>query len=119
MKKHDLRRLRIFYAPLALALLAQPAFALPTMQPRLRDHEIRLGLDAKTYLTPSNQPSGDAGTGNADLTIGVRGVGEKSDLHYAFEGESLLGLKRASYRYVDLGELFVGLERKTRKKAHP
>jgi hypothetical protein len=93
------------------------SFAIPTMEPRLRDHEIRIGLQASDYLNPSLEPVGDAGTGDAALTVGVRGVGEHNDIHMAVEGESLLGLKRTSYHYLDVGELYIGYDQKSQPNA--
>lgn len=88
------------------------AFAIPSIQPKLKDHEIRLGLQGNDYLTPSAEPNSDIGTGNAALTVGVRGVGDKKDVHFAVEAESLYGLAHSNYRYVDINELYVGLEKK-------
>jgi len=97
---------------IGLLLAAPAAHAIPTMQPKLRDNEIRLGLQGNAYLTPVNEPTSDGGTGNAAFTVGVRGVGDKNDVfHFGVEGESLLGLKRASYHYLDVGELYAGFEK--------
>lgn len=96
---------------LAAAILsAMPAHAIPTMQPRLRDHEVRLGLQGNKYLNPDIEPTSDSGTGNVAATVGVRGIGEHNDVHFGVEAEALIGLKRASYHYLDIGELFVGYD---------
>ncbi|MGZ3652796.1 MAG: hypothetical protein ACXVB9_11525 [Bdellovibrionota bacterium] len=93
-------------------LFSAPAFALPSMEPKLKDHEIRVGLQGNGYLTPTDEPNSDIGTGNTALTVGVRGVGEKNNFHFAVEGESLYGLRHANYRYVDVNELYMGVEKK-------
>jgi hypothetical protein len=82
------------------------------MQPRLRDHEIRVGLMADDYVEPALEPVGDAGTGDAALTVGVRGIGEHNDFHFGVEAESLMGLKRATYHYLDVGELYIGYDQR-------
>jgi hypothetical protein len=98
---------------LAIALaIPSPAHAIPTMQPRLRDQEVRVGLQGNAYLTPSLEPTSDSGTGNAALTVGVRGVGNRGTVHLGVEAESLLGLARASYHYLDVGELYLGFEKR-------
>ena len=103
---------KLFCLGSLLGLSPGNAFATPTMQPKLKDHEVRLGLQGNDYLTPSDEPSSDIGTGNTAFTVGVRGGGDINNFHFAVEGESLYGLRHANYRYVDVNELYMGLEKK-------
>jgi hypothetical protein len=103
-------------ASLALAMgfaaLSRPAMAIPTMSPKLRDREVRLGLAGNYYLTRNTETTSDAGTGSTALTVGVRGVGNNKDFHFGVEAESLYGLRHANYRYLDVGEIYAGYEPK-------
>jgi hypothetical protein len=102
------------FLTLACALASTaPAFAIPTLYPKLQDHEIRVGLTASSYLTGASEPSADQGTGNLGVTAGVRGVGGKQGFQVAVEGESLFGLRNSHYRYLDIGEIYAGYEDKT------
>jgi hypothetical protein len=106
------KRTQILAVSLVTLVTSARAFAIPSLQPKLKDHEIRLGLQGNDYLTPSSEPNSDIGTGNTALTVGVRGVGDKKDIHFAVEAESLYGLRHANYRYIDINELYIGLEKK-------
>jgi hypothetical protein len=106
---------RIF---LRLALLALPAssllplcaYAVPSVSPQIKDKEIRVGLLGNYYFNPASQTLADSGTGDLGLSVGVRGVGEHKDFHFAVEGESLYGLRHSNIRYLDIGELYAGWE---------
>lgn len=99
---------------LLLAILSPEAFALPSMQPKVRDREIRVGLQGNTYLTPYTASNSDAGTGNLGVNAAARWVGEKGAFQYGAEGEGLYGLGKAHYRFLNLGEAYVGAEDKTK-----
>jgi hypothetical protein len=104
-------------AALSLGLFFAPsAFAIPTMYPKLRDHEVRVGLQGNGYLTPAGDSNSDSGTGNLGLNVGVRGVGQKNQFHFGVEAESLYGLRHSNYRYLDIGELYAGFEKKEAPK---
>ncbi len=108
-------------APLPLALClgllaAIPAFAIPSTAPKLRDKEVRVGLLANSYLTRVSETNSDAGTGNIGLLVGVRGVGNQEAFQFGVEAESLYGLRHANYRYLDIGEIYAGVENKTDKE---
>ncbi len=92
------------------------AFAIPTLYPKLQDHEIRVGAIGNSYLTKDSEPNSDQGTGNLGLSAGVRGVGENGGFQFAVEGESLFGLRNAHYRYLDIGEIYAGYENKETPK---
>lgn len=82
------------------------------MSPKLRDKEVRLGLAGNYYLTRNNETTSDTGTGSTALTVGVRGVGSNKNFQFGVEAESLYGLRHANYRYLDVGELYAGVEKK-------
>ncbi len=103
--------LKIF-VPLAILYSPALAWALPAMQPKLRDNEIRLGIQGNTYLTPYNASNSDAGTGNVGLSGGARLVGEKQYFHYVGEAEGLFGLGKNYYRFLNIGEAYLGFENK-------
>lgn len=96
--------------------MAVPALAIPTMAPKLRDKEVRLGLQSNTYLTRVSETNSDSGTGNLGLTVGVRGAGSNQSFQFGVEAESLYGLRRANYRYLDIGEIYAGIENKGEKE---
>lgn len=94
-----------------LATLSSTAWALPSLSPRLRDKQVRVGLLTNTYLTKVNPSIADQGTGNMGLNIGVRGIGTKGDFQFGLEGDSLYGLRNANYRYIDISEAYLGYAR--------
>lgn len=98
--------------PLALALLSLPAYAIPSTRPKLRDREVRAGLDFAHYLTRNSETTADTGTGSAAITVGARGVGGSKNFQYGIETEALYGLRHANYRYLDVGEIYAGYEPK-------
>jgi hypothetical protein len=91
--------------------LSSSAWALPSLSPRLRDKQVRVGLLTNTYLTKVNPSIADQGTGNMGLNIGVRGIGNKGDIHFGLEADSLYGLRNANYRYIDISEAYLGYAR--------
>ena len=90
-------------ASLAALLLPSAALAISTLQPKLRDQEIRLGLQAKSYLTQSAESASDQGTGNASFSLGLRGIGEEGSFHFGAEAETLIGVKGANIAIWILG----------------
>jgi hypothetical protein len=106
------KRALILAVSLVTLVTGTRAFAIPSLQPKLKDHEVRLGLQGNGYLTPSSEPNSDIGTGNTALTVGVRATGDKTNVHFAVEAESLYGLRHANYRYIDINELYIGVEKK-------
>lgn len=102
----------LLYSCFGLLLLASPAWALPSISPKIRDKEIRVGLTTNSYLTNSKETVADQGTGNMGLNVGVRGIGHKENFVFGVEGDSLYGLRRANYRYLDIAEAFLGYDRK-------
>lgn len=99
-----------FVWTLLLALVSTHAFALPSLQPKLRDKEIRVGLMGSKYLTPGTESLSDSRTGNLGLNIQVRGAGNKDEFHFGIDGESLLGLGKANLRYINVGEAYLGFK---------
>jgi hypothetical protein len=96
--------------PLAALLASSSAWGLPSMAPKIRDKEIRLGIQSNTYLASSQKTVSDQGTGQLNLTVGVRGVGRKDNIRFGIEGDSLYGLGAANLRYVDIGEAYLGYD---------
>lgn len=99
-------------AALALAFVSPSAFAIPSAYPKLQNRQIRVGVLGNSYLTRANESLSDSGTGNLGLLVGVRGVGSQKNFHFGVEGESLYGLRHANYRYLDVGEVYAGIENK-------
>ncbi|MGZ3694842.1 MAG: hypothetical protein ACXWQO_11745 [Bdellovibrionota bacterium] len=93
---------------LVLLLWGSTAHALPSLQPKLRDKEIRVGLVGNSYLTPSSETISDSRTGNLSANIAVRGVGNKDNLYFGVEGESLYGLGAANLHYLNIAEAYLG-----------
>jgi hypothetical protein len=91
-------------------LLGTPAWALPSLSPKIRDKEIRVGILSNYYLTRSKETLTDQGTGNMGLNVGVRGIGNKGNFHFGIEADSLYGLRRANYRYLDIAEAYLGYQ---------
>ncbi|MGE3262232.1 MAG: hypothetical protein AB7K68_10675 [Bacteriovoracia bacterium] len=96
-----------FVWPLLLSA-SLSAHALPSLQPKLRDKEIRVGLTGNTYLTRASETIADSRTGNLGLNISVRGVGNSDDFHFGIDSESLYGVGEANLRYLNVGEAYVG-----------
>lgn len=95
-----------------LLALATPAWAVPSLSPRIRDKEIRVGLITNGYLTKTKESLSDSGTGNLGLNVGVRGVGNKGSFLFGVEADSLYGLRNANYRYLDIAEAYLGIDEK-------
>lgn len=99
-------------ATLASLLLALPAMALPTLAPRVRDKEIRIGLFTNSYLTTARESLSDERTGNLALILGVRALGNNGGFHFGIDADSLYGLRKSNYRYISVSEAFAGYDQK-------
>lgn len=95
---------------LCLGLSAANAFAIPGFQPRLGDNQFRLSLTGNQYLTQSSQTNADERTGNLGFGFAWRGVGNSQNFRSAFEIDSLYGLRKSNYRFLDVSEAYLGLE---------
>src|SRR5687768_13219864 len=96
---------------LVLWLSSPPiASAIPTTYPKLRDQQARVTLQGTSFLTPSSTVNSDAGKGYLGLHVGGRAVGNKESFQYGAEGEFLFGLRTPNFRYLDVGELYIGSE---------
>jgi hypothetical protein len=96
---------------LLLALIApELSFALPSIGPKIRDKEIRVGFLANGYLTKTRESLSDERTGNIGLNLGLRGVGNKDAFQFGIEVDSLYGLRKANYRYLDISEAYLGYD---------
>lgn len=96
---------------LAFGLLTE-ARAVPSLSPRIRDKEIKVGILTNGYLSHTRGSVSDSGKANLGLNVGVRGIGNKGIFQFGVEGDSLYGLTNANYRYIDISEAFVGLDKK-------
>lgn len=108
------RYAKIATLTLALGLLPSvAAFALPSMTPRLRDGELRLGLYTNSYLTNAVPGSlSDERTGNLALNLGTRAVGNNQKFFFGVEADSLYGLRKSNYRYINIAEAYAGYDQK-------
>lgn len=96
-----------------LALLWSPkALALPSIAPKIQNKEISVGILSNYYLTKPKEPLSGSGTGNLGLHLGLRAFGEKGNFHFGVEADSLYGLRKANYRYIDIAEANMGLDNK-------
>ena len=93
-----------------LILLAHNAWALPSIAPSPKNKEIKLSLQSNTYLTTPKESLADSGTGNVGLGVGVRAFGNKGNFHFGVEADSLYGLRKANYRFLDVAEANLGLD---------
>lgn len=93
-------------------LLATPALALPSLTPRLREGEIRLGLSTNAYLTSSGSTLSDERTGNWALNLGTRATGAHKNFRFGLEADSLYGLRKSNYRYISIAEAYGGYDQK-------
>ncbi|RZA05960.1 MAG: hypothetical protein EOP11_11535 [Proteobacteria bacterium] len=100
----------LYFTAMILGLLAygSAAFALPSLAPRVRDKEIRLGLFTNSYLTTARESLSDERTGNLALSVGVRKLGNKGGFHYGIDADGLYGLRKSNYRYLAINEAFAG-----------
>lgn len=97
-----------FIFALAPIFIGLNALALPTLQPRMRDSEIRLGLTGNYYLTKGTDSLADDHTGNTAVTIAGRKVGHQDQFSYGVDGEGLYGLGGSNFRYLNIAEGYVG-----------
>ncbi|RYZ93757.1 MAG: hypothetical protein EOP11_27335, partial [Proteobacteria bacterium] len=103
--------LSLLYIPailLSLLAFSSAAFALPSLAPRVRDKEIRLGLFTNSYLTTARESLSDERTGNLALSVGVRKLGNNGGFHYGIDADGLYGLRKSNYRYLAINEAFAG-----------
>lgn len=103
---------RAFLAALASLALAAPAFALPSLAPRVEDKQVRLGLFTNSYLTSGTESISDDRTGNLALSIGVRALGNNDNFHFGVDADGLYGLRKSNYRYISIAEAYAGYEAK-------
>jgi hypothetical protein len=96
---------------LFFTLAVNAAHALPSLGPKIRDKEIRVGFLANGYLTKSRESLSDERTGNLGLNLGLRGVGNKDAFQFGIEVDSLYGLRKANYRYLDISEAYLGYDK--------
>ena len=98
--------LMLLLAPLLLC--ARESHALPSMQPKLRDQEIRVGISGNKYLTNTTETISDSRSGNSCLTLAGRRARSGEGFQYAAEGEGFYGLGGANLRYLNVGEFYAG-----------
>ncbi len=108
----DLMKWPLFHSLLVLVAVAPNiAMALPSIGPKIRDKEIRIGFLANGYLTKTRESLSDERTGNIGLNLGLRGVGNKDAFQFGIEVDSLYGLRKANYRYLDISEAYLGYDK--------
>lgn len=105
----------VFRTTLIAALLGfamqTSAWAIPGFQPPLQKNKARLSLTGNHYLTgSSNQTNADVRTGNLGLGLGYHGEGQIKFLRGAIALDSLFGLRKSNYRYLDISEAYFGYE---------
>lgn len=105
-------RPRLITALLASLILswAGPACALPSLAPRVRDKEIRLGLFTNSYLTQARESLSDERTGNLALSASVRALGNNNNFYFGIDADALYGLRKSNYRYIAINEAFAGYD---------
>jgi hypothetical protein len=91
---------------------AAPACALPSLAPRVRDKEIRVGLLTNSYLTQARESLSDERTGNLALSASVRALGNNGNFAFGIDADALYGLRKSNYRYIAINEAFAGYDQK-------
>lgn len=102
--------IRNLWILMGLLLATESAYAIPSLFPRIRDKEVRIALLGNSYLSTTRESLGDQKTGNLGLNVGVRGIGNRDAFHFGVEADSLYGLRNANYRYLDVGEAYLGYD---------
>jgi hypothetical protein len=105
------RLIAAFVASL-LAGWASDARALPSLAPRVRDKEIRVGLFTNSYLTGARESLSDERTGNLALSASVRALGNNGGFHFGVDADALYGLRKSNYRYIAINEAFAGYDQR-------
>jgi len=104
-----------FIAALAASLILgwpAPARALPSLAPKVRDKEIRVGLFTNSYLTQARESLSDERTGNLALSASVRALGNNGGFHFGVDADALYGLRKSNYRYLAVNEAFAGYDQR-------
>lgn len=98
----------------AFGLLAAFAFsisahAIPTWQPPLQNHEIRLGIESNHYLAEISAANSNFKRENLGARVEIRSFSENDRWQYGLDAGAQLG-SHNSYHYYTVNELYGGVE---------
>ncbi len=97
------------------ALVSASAFALPPLKPRIARNTGILGIQGSGYFTNSDTTLADERIGNIGLTGEGRGYHSGDFLEVEGQISSLLGLRKANYRYLAVPEAYAATVNPTYK----